>query len=66
MIKWLISKYSNEKIIVINKNEEETPVEKLTKDIVLIMNVYVVKVNKLIKYKTRVKEEINKDNKNKK
>jgi len=66
MIEWLISKYSNGKIIVINKNEEETPVEELTKDIVSIMNVYVAKVNGLRKYKTHIKEEIEKDQKDKK
>lgn len=66
MIEWLISKYSNGKIIVINKNEEETPVEELTKDIVSIMNVYVAKVNGLRKYKTHIKEEIEKDKKDKK
>jgi len=66
MIEWLISKYSNGKIIVINKNEEETPVEELTKDIVSIMNVYVAKVNGLRKYKTHIKEEIEKDKNDKK
>lgn len=66
MIEWLISKYSNGKITVINKNEEETPVEELTKDIVSIMNVYVAKVNGLRKYKTHIKEEIEKDKKDKK
>lgn len=66
IIEWLISKYSNGKIIVINKNEEETPVEELTKDIVSIMNVYVAKVNGLRKYKTHIKEEIEKDKKDKK
>ena len=60
MIEWLITKYSNGKIIIINKDEEETPVEELTKDIVSIMNVYVAKVNGLRKYKTNIKEEIEK------
>ena len=63
MIEWLITKYSNGKIIIINKEEEETPVEELTKDIVSIMNVYVAKVNGLRKYKTHIKEEIEKENK---
>ena len=58
MIEWLISKYSNGKITIINKEEEETPVEELTKDIVSIMNVYVAKVNGLRKYKGQIKEEI--------
>jgi predicted site-specific integrase-resolvase len=65
MIEWLITKYSNGKIIIINKNEEETPVEELTKDIVSIMNVYVAKVNGLRRYKTHITEEIEKT-KNKK
>jgi len=63
MIEWLITKYSNGKIIIINKEEEETSVEELTKDIVSIMNVYVAKVNGLRKYKTHIKEEIEKENK---
>ena len=60
MIEWLIKKYSNGKIVIINKKEEETPVEELTKDIVSIMNVYVAKINGLRKYKTNIKEEIEK------
>ena len=60
MIEWLISKYSNGKITIINKEEEETPVEELTKDIVSIMNVYVAKVNGLRKYKGQIKEEVEK------
>lgn len=66
MIEWLISKYSNGKIIIVNKNEEETPIEELTKDIVSIMNVYVAKVNGLRKYKTHIKEEIENNKKEKK
>ena len=53
MIEWLITKYSNGRIIIINKEEEETPVEELTKDIVLIMNVYVAKMNGLRRYKNK-------------
>ena len=64
MIEWLITKYSNGKIIIINKDEEETPVEELTKDIVSIMNVYVAKVNGLRKYKSHIKEELEKKTKN--
>lgn len=63
MIEWLITKYSNGKITIINKSEEETPVEELTKDIVSIMNVYVAKVNGLRKYKSHIKDEINKKGK---
>lgn len=58
LIETLIKKYSGGKIIVINKNEEETPTEELTKDIVSIMNVYVAKVNGLRKYKKKMTNEI--------
>lgn len=40
MIEWIIHKYSQGKIIIINKKEEE-----ITKDIIQIMNVYVAKIN---------------------
>lgn len=63
MIEWLIEKYSNGKIIIVNKSEEETPTEELTKDILSIMNVYVAKINGLRKYKSHIKEEINKNTK---
>ena len=62
MIEWLINKYSNGKIIIINKKEEETPIDELTKDIVSIMNIYVAKVNGLRKYKTQIKETIKNGN----
>jgi len=58
IIEWIIKKYSNGKITIINKNEEDTPIEELTKDIVSIMNVYVAKVNGLRKYKSKIKETI--------
>ena len=45
MVEWLIEKYSNGKIKIINKKEEETPEEEITKDILQIMNVYVAKIN---------------------
>jgi len=63
IIEWLISKYSNGKIIIINKEEEETPVEELSTDIVSIMNVYVAKINGLRKYKGKMKEEVQKHKK---
>ena len=62
MIEWLIEKYSNGKIIILNKNEEQTPTDELTKDIVSIMNVYVAKVNGLRKYKTKIKQELKNKN----
>ncbi len=59
MIEWIIKKYSGGEIKIINKKEEETPTEEMTKDIISIMNVYVAKVNGLRKYKRKIKEEIN-------
>jgi predicted site-specific integrase-resolvase len=60
LIEYLIEKYSGGKITIINKNEEDTPTEELTKDILSIMNVYVAKVNGLRKYKKEIKHEISK------
>ena len=47
IIEYLIEKYSGGKIKIINKKEEETPTEEITKDIIAIMNVYVAKINGL-------------------
>ena len=47
MIEWLIETYSDGKIKILNKKEEETPEEEITKDILQIMNVYVAKINGL-------------------
>ena len=55
LIEMLINKYSNGKIIILNKTEEETPQEEITKDIMAIMNVYVAKINGLRKYKNKIK-----------
>lgn len=64
LIEMLIKKYSDGKITILNKEEEKTPTEELTEDVVAIMNVYVAKVNGLRKYKTEIKKTINeKDNK---
>ena len=60
MIEYIIEKYSRGKIIIINKEEEATPTEEITKDLVAIMNVYVAKVNGLRKYKKKIKKEIRK------
>jgi putative resolvase len=65
LIERIIKEYSNGKIIVINKDEEETPTEELTKDLVSIMNVYVAKINGLRKYKSKIKKEIKKTKKEK-
>ncbi|HLX52780.1 MAG TPA: IS607 family transposase [Aquella sp.] len=45
LIEWIIKRYSQGEIIIINKKEEETPEEEITKDIIQIMNVYVAKIN---------------------
>ncbi len=55
LIEWLIEKYSNGKIKILNKKEEETPEEEITKDILQIMNVYVAKINGRRKIKNDVK-----------
>jgi len=60
LIEWIIKEYSKGEIIIMNKNEEETPTEELTKDIISIMNVYTAKINGLRKYKKVIKDEINK------
>lgn len=54
----LIKKYSKGEIKILNKTEEQTPQEEMTKDIISIMNVYVAKVNGLRKYKKKITNEI--------
>ncbi len=58
MIEDIISEYSNGQIVIINKKEEETPAEELSKDIISIMNVYTAKINGLRKYKKMMTDEI--------
>jgi len=58
LISNIIKTYSKGKIIIINKKEEETPTEELTKDIITIMNVYTAKINGLRKYKKLIKKDI--------
>lgn len=45
LIEYLVEEYSGGKITVINKGEEETPDEEMTKDVLSIMNIYVAKMN---------------------
>jgi len=59
LIENIVNKYSNGKIIVLNKEEEKTPLEEISKDILAIMNVYVAKINGLRKYKKTFIDEIN-------
>lgn len=51
LIEILIKKYSNGKIIIINKEEEIEPEEEMVKDVLQIMNVFVAKMNGMRKYK---------------
>lgn len=53
LIENIIKKYSNGIIKIENKNEEKTPEEEITKDIITIMNVYVAKINGSRKYKNK-------------
>jgi excisionase family DNA binding protein len=53
LIEEIISKYSNGKIIILNKTEQISQEEELVKDIMAIMNVYVVKMNGLRRYKNK-------------
>ena len=59
MIDWLIKEKSNGKIKILNNNEELTPTEEITKDIISIMNIYTAKVNGLRKYKKQIQKELN-------
>lgn len=63
LIERLIKEYSNGEIKIENKDEEKTPMDELSKDIVAIMNVYVAKMNGLRKYKKLLTDDI-KNNKN--
>ena len=58
MIEWIIKEKSNGKITVLNNNEEMTPTEEISKDIVAIMNVYTAKINGLRKYKKQITDEL--------
>ena len=58
LIENIITKYSKGKIIILNGNEEVTPIEEISQDIVAIMNVYTAKVNGLRKYKSLIHNEV--------
>lgn len=53
LIEHLIKKYSNGKIIIVNKKEEVEPEEEMVKDVLQIMNVFVAKMNGRRKYKKK-------------
>ena len=50
LIEYLITKYSNGKIIIMNKQETMEPEEEMVKDVLQIMNVFVAKMNGRRKY----------------
>lgn len=51
LIEFLIKKYSNGKIIILNKKEEVSTEEEMVKDVLQILNVFTAKMNGLRKYK---------------
>ena len=61
LIEELIKTYSKGEIVVMNKAEEKTPQEEITKDIISIMNIYTAKLNGLRKYKKQIEEELKKN-----
>jgi len=63
LIENIIKTYSNGRITIVNKEEEETATEEITKDIVSIMNIYVAKINGLRKYTTEIRKTIKKNKK---
>ena len=57
LIKYIIERYSNGKIIILN-SINDTVTEELTKDIISIMNIYVAKINGMRKYTNKFKKRI--------
>jgi putative resolvase len=51
MIEHILEKYSNAKIIILNKPASKEPFEEITEDVMAIMNIYVAKINGTRKYK---------------
>ena len=51
LIEDLIKKYSDGKIIIVNKKDNKEPKEELAEDVLKIMNIFVAKMNGLRKYK---------------
>lgn len=51
LIEEIIKEYSKGEIEIINKEEDTTPEEEIMKDMMMIMNVYISKMNGLRKYK---------------
>lgn len=55
---YLIKKYSNGKILILNDNKVSSPLEEISQDILSIMNIYVAKINGLRKYRTEIKNDL--------
>ena len=56
LIEFLIKKYSNGKITIINKEEEIKQEEEMVKDVLQIINVFIAKMNGRRKYNIKNKE----------
>ena len=56
LIEFLIKKYSNGKITIINKEEEIEQEEEMVKDVLQIINVFIAKMNGRRKYNIKNKE----------
>ncbi len=54
LIKDIIKKYSNGKVIIVYKKEEQTPQEEIVDDVLNVMNVYVAKMNGIRKYNKNI------------
>lgn len=54
LIEIILKDQSNASIKILNKKEEQTPLDEMTEDIVSIMNVYVAKINGLRKYHSKI------------
>jgi len=62
MIERIVEKYSGGKIIVLKKEEDDSILNEITRDILSIMNIYVAKINGMRKYKRiekKIRESIN-------
>lgn len=55
LLEHIIKKYSNGKIIILNKKSDEKVEDQMTADILSIMNVYVAKINGIRSHKLRSK-----------
>ena len=54
LIEKIITKYSKEKITILNKCQDTDPEEELVKDVMAILNVYGAQMNRLHRYKNKL------------